>query len=445
MGKPLALIIAPVASQSGYGKHAQDLVRSIIQMDKYDVKIFSIRWGSTPLNALIPGQDDDIISRLLPTPQLPKKPDVSFQITIPPEFQPIAEWNCGITAGIESTVPNPTWLEGLNRMNLNIVPSQHSKEVFIRAEFAKNDSKTNQPVGTLKATVPIEVLFEGADIAKYKRTQDIHQSVQDELNAIPEDFCFLFVGHWLQGSLGNDRKDISMLVKTFYETFRNRENAPALVLKVSSATFSILDRNDMLRKIEQLKALVPSSTYPNVYILHGQLTDEEMNSLYNHSKIKAMVSFTKGEGFGRPLLEFSLSGKPIAVSGWSGQLDFLDKELSVLLPGELKPVDPSAVNDFIIKESQWFTVNYNIAANVLDDLHKNYHRYFSNSKKLMYINKDRFSLDMMKRQFGWILDRHVPDFPEEIELKLPIKKISLPKIQKKVVVLPVATSGSIVR
>ena len=177
--------------------------------------------------------------------------------------------------------------------------------------------------------------------------------------------------------------------------------------------------------------MVPGTNLPNVYVLHGQLTDEEMNSLNNHPKVKATITLTKGEGFGRPLLEFSMSGKPVIASGWSGHVDFLDKELAVLLPGELKPVDPSAVNDFIIKDSQWFCANYNIVANVLTDVFANYHRFFTNSKKLMYINKDRFSLEQMQRQLGWILERHLPEFPEEIELKLPIKKISLPKLQKK--------------
>lgn len=430
MGKPLLLAIAPVASQSGYGKHAQDIVRSLIRLDKFDVKIFGIRWGDTPLNALVPGADDDIISRLLPTPQLPRKPEISVQITIPPEFQPVAEFNIGITAGIETTVPNPTWLEGLNRMHLNIVPSEHSKKVFTMAEFVKNDDRTKQPIGHLKLERPLEVLFEGADTTKYKRTQEIHQTVLDELAKIPEEFCFLFVGHWLQGSLGNDRKDVSMLVKTFYETFKDKPNQPALILKTSSATFSILDRNDILRRIESIKSMV-SGNLPNVYVLHGQLTDEEMNSLYNHSKVKATITLTKGEGFGRPLLEFTMSGKPVIASGWSGHIDFLDKELAVLIPGELKTVDASAVNDFIIKDSQWFCANYNIVSNVMQDIFANYHRYFTNSKKLMYINKDRFSLEQMQKQLGWILERHLPEFPEEVELRLPIKKISLPKIQKK--------------
>ena len=47
-----------------------------------------------------------------------------------------------------------------------------------------------------------------------------------------------------------------------------------------------------------------------------------MNELYNHPKVKAMVSMTKGEGYGRPLAEFGLSKKPIIASGWSGQCRF---------------------------------------------------------------------------------------------------------------------------
>ena len=37
----------------------------------------------------------------------------------------------------------------------------------------------------------------------------------------------------------------------------------------------------------------------------------EMNEMYNHPKVKAHLTFTHGEGFGRPLLEASFSGKPI--------------------------------------------------------------------------------------------------------------------------------------
>ena len=426
MGKPLLLAIAPVQSQSGYGKHAADLVRCLIRLDKFDVKIWSIRWGSTPLNALTPGKDDDLLTRLLPNPQLPKQPEIAFAVTIPAEFPQYAvgKFNIGVTAGIETTVCNPTWIEGLNRMDLNIVPSEHSKQVFARSEFTKNDAQ-GKPIGYIKLGRPVEVIFEGADTNVYKRTENV-APVNDEMNSIPEDFCFLYVGHWLQGNLGADRKDVGMLIKVFLETFKNQATPPALVLKTSSATFSVLDRNEILNKINQIKLMV-GGKLPNVYLLHGQLTDDEMNSLNNHPKIKCAVTFTHGEGFGRPLLEFSMCGKPIIASGWSGHTDFLDKDLSLLLPGKLVQVDPSAVNDFIIKEAQWFVADYTSAAQFLKQLYDNYSKFSSRSRKLMYQNKELYSLDQMQRKLNLILNKYVPEFPEEVQLKLPIKKISLPK------------------
>jgi hypothetical protein len=176
--------------------------------------------------------------------------------------------------------------------------------------MTKWDSKTNQKIGTLQLDKPVEVLFEGLDTAIYKHTTKIHDSINEQLSQVKENFAFLFVGHWLRGDLGHDRKDVGMLIKTFAETFKNKasHNKPALVLKTSHAGFSIMDRDEILKKIQIL--LEPYGTKaPSVYLLHGDLTDEEMNSLYNHSKIKAMVSFTKGEGFGRPLLEFTATGK----------------------------------------------------------------------------------------------------------------------------------------
>lgn len=433
MGKPLCLAVCPCLSQSGYGKHAVDLVRSLINLDLYDVKILPIAWGSTPLNALKKGKDDDLLNRLINNPnQLGKRPEIAFIVTIPSEYPQYAfgMYNIGVTAGIETTVCNPSWIEGCNIMNLNIVPSNHSKYVFERNEFTKNDA-SGKPIAHIKLNKPIEVLFEGADTNIYKRTENIHESVKDMMNKIDEDFCFLFVGHWLQGGVGNDRKDVGMLVKLFYETFKNKEKTPALVLKTSTATFSVLDREEMLKKINEIKNSIQNYTsLPNVYLLHGQLSDEEMNSLYNHEKIKTMISFTKGEGFGRPLLEATMTGKLVVASGWSGHVDFLNKDLSILIGGKLNPVDPSSVNDWIIKEAQWFTVDYNMASGILNEVFTNQSKFAPRAKKQMYENRNKFSLSDMQRELGFILRKYVPEFPEEVQLKLPIKKISLPKPKK---------------
>jgi len=164
-----------------------------------------------------------------------------------------------------------------------------------------------------------------------------------------------------------------------------------------------------------------------------------MNSLYNHPKVKAMVSFTKGEGFGRPLMEFGITGKPIIASGWSGQLDFLKPEHCILLPGQLTKVDRSAADRFILQEAQWFTVNYQYASNVLKDLEKNYKKYLENSRKQPKYIKDNFSLDKMTEKFTEILSKNVTITEQVSSLKLPkLKKvgsqngnqIKLPKLKK---------------
>lgn len=423
--KPMLIFIAPVQSRSGYGDHSRDILRALIQIDKYDIKVVPIRWGSTPLNALKEGKDDDILNLILKTPQLPRKPEISIQLTVPNEFNPeVAMYNIGITAGIETTVCSHQWIEGLNRMNMIIVPSNFSKHVFQNTVFIQKDQQGN-PIAELKCTKPIHVVFEGVDTNIYYKTENIPADIRRKLNEIPEDFLFLFVGHWLQGDLGADRKDVGMLIKVFLETFKGKINKPALLLKIGS-TFSKIEEEDLLNKINSIKNRI-GGDIPNIYILHGELTADEMNSLYNHSKVKVHISFTKGEGFGRPLLEASLSEKPIIVSGWSGHTDFLPKERAVLLPGKLENVHPSAVWPGVIEpESKWFNVNYSYASNAMLDVWKRYTTYLPNAKALGAENKIKFSFNKMKEILEKLLDENLPPF----SIPQPINLPSIPKLKK---------------
>ena len=442
MSKPLVLVTAPVATRSGYGSHSRDICRSLISMDKYNVKIFPVRWGTTPQNALNDADPNDkvIIDRLMVDVNLERQPDVHIHIVIPNEFQPVAKYNIGITAGIETTACPPEWIEGMNRMDLNIVPSKFTKETLENMSFDRVDEQSKEKIGELKVNKPIEVLFEGTDTNIFKKTKVFSKELTDKFSKIKEDFCFLFVGHWLQGDLGNDRKDLGMLVKTFLETFKNVKNSPALLMKSSGATFSLIDKREMLDKIEDIKKSVDAKVLPNIYLLHGDLTDDEMNELYNHPKVKSHVTFTHGEGFGRPLLEASISQKPVIAPNWSGHVDFLTKNLSVLLGGSMKKVSKQSFQKGIyVKDSYWFTVNYQMASKVLKNVFQNYKRFALNSAKQGTINKSRFSLNKMTEIFEKVLDDNVPEFPKEVKLKLPklkkVKdteppKITLPTLKK---------------
>jgi glycosyltransferase involved in cell wall biosynthesis len=425
--KPLVVISCPADTYSGYGARSRDIVLPLIKSGNYDVKILPQRWGSTPWGFLQNENPDHKLIKDCFIQQMPKQPDVWIQITVPNEFQAVGKFNIGITAGIETTVCAPQWIEGLNRMNLNLVSSEHAKKVFQESKFEKRNQQSQQLEGVIELKAPVEVLFEGANLDIYKKLDTFSTDVKDVLDSINEEFCYLFVGHWLQGETGQDRKDVGMLVKTFLETFKGKKPRPALVLKTQSATPSVMDREEILDKIRKIQEEV-GGDLPSVYLVHGELSDEEINELNNHPKVKAFVSFTKGEGYGRPLLEASITGKPVIASAYSGHLDFLDKELSIMLPGELKQIHGSAVvQDMLIPESAWFTVNYERASKVLVDVYKNYNKYVDNAKKQSYRSRTEFSLEKMGEKLLSILDSKVP---KPVEFKLPqLKKIELPKIK----------------
>ena len=431
--KPLLFISCPIETMSGYGARSRDIVKALLKHDKYDVKVISQRWGNTAFNALDPNvaEDKQLLDLIWRQPQLPKQPDVWIQVTVPNEFQPIGKFNIGITAGIETTVCDPSWIEGLNRMNLNLVSSNHAKQVFENSSFEQRDKNTNQILKVIKLEKPIEVLFEGVDLNKYFFIEDEYlegTELVQSLDDIKEDFCFLYVGHWLQGELGQDRKNTGYTIKSFLEIFKNKKNPPALILKTSQVTNSIMDRDEVLKKIDIIKQTVKGDL-PNIYLLHGDLDDKDINDLYNHGKVKAMVSLTKGEGFGRPLLEFSLSKKPIIVSNWSGHIDFLNADYNVLVGGTLTQVHPSAVvPNMILADSQWFTPNDNEVANAYKKVYENYSKCLEGSKRQAHHSKTNFSFDKMAEVLDNILESKVP---KQVELKLPqLKKIELPKLKK---------------
>ena len=449
--KKLMLICAPVSSRSGYGAHARDLVWSFLDSDKYEIKILDVRWGDCPRNALKMDNPNDkrILDCILVEPKTDRQPDVYVDIRIPNEFQQYGKVNIGITAGIETHAVSQSWIEGCNKMDLIIVPSNHSKNGFVQTVYDKIQNLPNgqkQVVGQLKLEKPMEVVFEGSDENIYKplTVKEIPDNFFDMLNEkVPEKFAFLSVGQWTQGGFGEDRKDLGRTIKVFYETFANKKKQPALILKTSVAAYSILDKEDILGKIKQIKSQFPSDwKLPNVYLLHGELSGEEMNYLYNHPKVKAFVSLTNGEGYGRPLQEATMTGLPVIASNWSGHLDFLDSENSILIGGDLQQVPKSMVwKDIIIEQSEWFVANESQFSKALSFVFEEPYQSKNRAKTLMYTNREKFTHKKMTELLNEIVDKYVKDSPQQVSLNLPkLKKvdkkqtsssdIKLPKLKK---------------
>jgi hypothetical protein len=425
--KPLVFISCPIDTFSGYGARSRDIALAIIKSDKYNVKILPQRWGATPFGFLQSNNPDHKLLQdcIWNQPQLPKQPDCWIQITVPNEFQPVGKFNIGMTAGIETTVCAAQWIDGINRMDITLVSSEHAKKVFENSSFEEKNQQ-GQVIRKIALEKPIEVLFEGVNTDIYKKLDNVKGEVVEALDdLVKEEFNYLFVGHWLQGEIGQDRKDVGMLIKTFLETFKNKKQRPGLILKVSAGNYSIMDRDSILDKIRQIEESVEGDL-PSIYLLHGELSDEEVNILYNHPKVKAHVTFTKGEGYGRPLIEASISAKPIIAPNWSGHLDFLDSEMSILLPGQVTQIHPSAVvQDMLLAESGWFTVDYKKAADTLEDVYKNYKKHSEGAKRQAYRSRTEFNLEKMSEEIVGLLDLKVP---KQVEFKIPqMKKIELPK------------------
>ena len=448
--RPKCVIRAPVDTSSGYGEMSRDIIRHIIEYDKYDVEVHSIMWGVTPMGALDINDPMDkmILDRIKPE-QILEQPDLYVSISVPTEFQPIGRYNIGITAGIETTQASTHWVDAMNRMDVNFVISEHSKNVFLNTKYQKQDPNGNS-LGMLQCEKPIEVLHNCVDTTVYKKLppHELEKSIKDQLKMIDEKFAYLFVGHWMKGEVGQDRKNVGLLISVFCDIFKRKEfpNKPALILKTSAASYSLMDREEIKNRIELVKGNIPveeGESLPNVY--HGDLTDKEMNSLYNHPKVKSHVTFTKGEGFGRPLLEASLSGTPVIAPGWSGHLDFLDKENAILVGGELQKVHPSAAwENVILEEASWLQVDINQAAQALVEVFHNTKNWKSKGNALAKKNRTNFNYNVIRDKTWELLNQYVPKFeapapkPQMNQIKLPklkrksspSQKIKLPKLTK---------------
>jgi len=409
---------ACVNSYSGYGSHSRDIAKSLLKIldpDKWNFIIIPTLWGSTTDGALKERsvENKEIADHIIREP-LKVKPDVFFQIGLPNEATPIGMYNILCTAGIESTLISIDWIEGCNKMDLIIVPSEHVANVFRKSKWEKRDSHTKEILETIVVKSKIAVLFEGVNNDIYFKTNIFSDNrIIPLLDKIESDFCFLVVGHWLPGDLYQDRKNIGATIKAFLKTFSHIPSPPGLIIKTAIVNSSVIDYHMCLERLTNTTRYIATKeniqNIPPIYLLHGDFTDSEMNELYNHPKIKCMVSSTRGEGYGRPLAEFSMVEKPIISSNWGGQLDFLSKDNTVLVKGDITPIHQSAVWDkVLLKEASWFSIDIDELTNKMGDVYILYNSYVQKAKSHTKYFKSKFLLSHMTTELKTIIDTTIP-------------------------------------
>ena len=401
------LVRGPVLSQSGYGEHTRFVLRSLrLQEEHLNIHILPTTWGET---GWITNDDDErrwIDERVRITAnhlQQSLPYDISVQVTIPNEWEQLAPINIGVTAGIETNKVSPVWLEKSNMMTKVITISEHSRNGFVLPEYHGQNKETGAPIH-LKCTVPVVV-------AGYPVKSPEVSEVPLELEY---DFNYLAVAQW------GPRKNMENLVKWFVE--ENHDQEVGLVLKTSLKNNSVVDRGYIEDVVNQSIPDVPDRKC-KIYLLHGDMTEAEVHSLYSHPKIKTLVSLTHGEGFGLPLFEAAYSGLPVIAPGWSGQTDFLyapaktksKKNKNKLKPFfanvefTLGPVEEHAVWPGVIeKETMWCYPTEGSFKMRLRQVRKNYDKWLAKAEYLQEWVQEKFEWDKQHQHLSYAISAPDP-------------------------------------
>ncbi len=400
--KKKILVRGPVLSQSGYGEQARFALRALRTRDDLDIYVQAIRWGHTGWIWEQNEERDWLDEKIMKTVHHIRNNgqfDMSLQVTIPNEWEKIAPVNIGYTAGIETTKVAPTWLIKGNDMDHIIVVSDHSKHVYQNTPAIAKNEKTGEQMEYNMET-PVD---------------SVNYAVRDRANTQPiegfdptTDFNFLCVSQW------GPRKNFINTIKWFVEEFHDQE--VGLILKTSIANNSIIDKTKTEQKLSEILNSY-SDRKCKVYMLHGDLSEEQMNWLYTHTKVKSLVNIAHGEGFGLPLFEAAQSALPIITVGWSGQMDFLvhsGKEYFSKVKHEMKPIQPEAVWEGVLrKDSEWAYADQGSFKMKLRDMKKNWTSHKAKAEKLKSLVYKSFTEERVYTEFCSFLNNFATETSEE--------------------------------
>jgi len=323
----------PALTQSGYGVHSRQVAKWLLSRKDIDVKFLLTPWGDTPW-ILNKTKCDGLIEQIMcRTASNASGYDVSIQLQLPNEWDNnLAKTNIGITASVETDLANHEWVHACNKMSCIILPSTHALKSL------KNSGQLNVESHIIPESFTEEItkVNDGIDLSEIKTS-----------------FNFLVFGQMTGNNPFNDRKNLLFTIKWLCETF-SKDDDVGIIIKTNAGRNTKIDRNIVVKNLEALLREVRKSINPKIYLLHGEMSDAHVSSLYKNPKVKALISLTRGEGYGLPILEAAASGLPVIATNWSGHLDFMKHTKFIGVNYDLVQVHASRIdNKIFMNDSKW--------------------------------------------------------------------------------------------
>ena len=389
------LVRGPALTRSGYGEQTRFALRALrTYEDFFDIYLRPVNWGHTGWladNTEERNWIDSLVGKtMIHEQQEDASYDMSLQVTIPQEWERMAPINIGYTAGTETTKISANWVEKSNLVDRIITVSDHTKSGFENTSYDGTDETTGERILGYKCETPIQTV----NFATRKIEPEFIDLGKIDVGT-PCDFNFLIVAQWSM------RKNLENTLQWFVEEFKNEE--VGLYLKINVVNNSIKDHEICRRRLKNFLNRWKGERKCKIYLLHGDLTDQQLIGLYQNPKINALINLAHGEGFGLPIFEAAQAALPVVAPNWSGHMDFMyapkkDKKTGKTrmrphfahVEYTLQPIQEEAVWDpVLIKNSMWCFPQKQSYKKKLRDVYKNYGRYKKQAKVLQkYINEN---------------------------------------------------------
>lgn len=384
------LLRAPLLTNSGYGVHSRQVFDWLYKREDVDLTVECLQWGRTSWKL---NQEDDngIIEKIMACSKpVQEKYDVTFQVQLPDEWDPnLGKINIGITALVETDKCSHEWVEKCNQMDTIIVPSKFTKNVLKRS-------------GLL--TKPVIVIQEWFDKGITNKSLNSITLNEERFKQIDNDFNILMIGTLTSQIPEDDRKNLAQTIKWLCEEFEGDEKV-GLVLKTNFGKGTSIDKKLTLDYLKELIQNVRRGEFPKIKLLHGNMKTHEINALYSHPKIKVYASATRGEGYGLPLIEAAASGLPIVVTGWSGHLEFLDRELISPVDYELVELGKTRIDNRIFKEGfKWANPKEESFKNSIRSVYDDYKLAKDKARKLQKNVLENFNYVKISKEYDKVLN-----------------------------------------